>query len=419
MKYLKAVSYLLIMVAFFTSCEKETLLLPKSSEFNTQPFDIEQLNAKSSIEVYGGELYALSRYDSDYSGYSYGNVHLYNYDATNDNIEFNHNYSDGNTYLSTNFGFDYNYADGLIYLLAYSQHDYNGYRNLYIWDKETNSKTLIEQIISVTGNKKPQDLTFGNDGTLYFVFQGGEVNSYNVTTKTMSAFMNLSRSSGASGLTYDFDNDRLIYTTGAYPRYFYSVDLPSGTETFLFSQMIDNHCGDYRNSIEYVGNNKLIAFGLWGCNFNSIYTIDLTTEDNNFIGYSAGSYTKDVLFFVNPDVDGDGVLNEEDPYPNSNMSESLYFGRDYLDIDNKFVEPGVTMMDQIDNLINQINESYNGNEAKSQEGEDNWEELHKAFSTKLAHITYYWRINKLITAGERAKISSYAWGANIPYNEMR
>jgi len=118
----------------------------------------------------------------------------------------------------------------------------------------------------------------------------------------------------------------------------------------------------------------------------------------------------------NTDYDDDGCLNEDDAYPNSNMSETLSLGENtYEDIDNVKVDCGTFMQDQIDNLINQINDSYNGNANKSQGGGDNWDELHKDFTTKLAHITYYWRINKLITAGERATISSDAWGGNIPY----
>jgi len=115
------------------------------------------------------------------------------------------------------------------------------------------------------------------------------------------------------------------------------------------------------------------------------------------------------------DFDNDGCKNDEDAYPNSNLSETIYIGRNHYNIDNVFVDCGSTMQDQIDQLINEINDSYYGDHNKSDSDyEDNWEELHKAFTTKLAHITYYWRINKLITAGERAEISSDAWSADIP-----
>jgi len=145
-------------------------------------------------------------------------------------------------------------------------------------------------------------------------------------------------------------------------------------------------------------------------------------KNDSFLKGSNGYYMTgigSISFGECNDYDGDGCINSEDAYPNSNMSETLSLGENtYEDIDNVKVDCGTFMQDQIDNLINQINDGYNGNAAKSQEGEDNWEELHDAFTTKLAHITYYWRINKLITAGERAEISSDAWSADIPYRDI-
>jgi len=71
------------------------------------------------------------------------------------------------------------------------------------------------------------------------------------------------------------------------------------------------------------------------------------------------------------------------------------------------VKNGTTMMDQINDLVAEINSQYNG---------ENYTYLHKKFMTKLSYITYKWRMDKLITATQRSKISSCAWGANIPYN---
>ncbi len=126
----------------------------------------------------------------------------------------------------------------------------------------------------------------------------------------------------------------------------------------------------------------------------------------------------DVSFGDCIDFDADGCMNEEDAYPYSNLGEMLSIGENiYYDIDNQFVDCGTTMQDQIDNLIAQINDSYYGDYGKGDVQSNNWQELHDAFTTKLAHITYYWRINKLITAGERAEISSDAWNSDIPNME--
>ncbi|MFZ2430756.1 MAG: hypothetical protein WAW57_06380, partial [Lutibacter sp.] len=106
------------------------------------------------------------------------------------------------------------------------------------------------------------------------------------------------------------------------------------------------------------------------------------------------------------DFDGDGVLNEDDAHPNSDMSEYINIDGCNPNVKNVLVKNGSTMMDQITDLIAQINSEYNG---------QNYKTLHSKFMTKLAQITYNWRTAKLITTTQRTKISSCAWGANIPY----
>lgn len=106
------------------------------------------------------------------------------------------------------------------------------------------------------------------------------------------------------------------------------------------------------------------------------------------------------------DWDGDGFLNEEDAHPNSDMSEKINIGGCYPNVDNKMVKNGTMMMDQINDLIAQTNLQYNG---------ENYAYLHKRFMTELAQITYRWRMSRLITATQRSKISSCAWGATIPH----
>ena len=146
-------------------------------------------------------------------------------------------------------------------------------------------------------------------------------------------------------------------------------------------------------SLPYTGEYTLAVYVLNNCGANPP-TYNLVTNINSGC----------------TDRDGDGILNEDDPYPNSNMSESLYIGRDYLDIDNIFVEPGMTMMDQIDELIAEINEQYDG---------ENWDELHRDFTRAIARITYYWSKDRLITRGERGEIASAASSSNIPYGRIK
>ena len=110
--------------------------------------------------------------------------------------------------------------------------------------------------------------------------------------------------------------------------------------------------------------------------------------------------------YNNSDSDNDGVLNENDAHPNSDMSEFINIGGCYPNVDNVLVMNGSTMMDQINDLIVQMNVQYNG---------DNYNYLHRRFMSELAQITYKWRRAGLITPTERSRISSCAWNANIPY----
>ena len=405
------------MVAFFTSCEEEIT----SFQDNEVQKTAQSLTAS---EVPENILVAL------YPWRSTANLTVYYYNPLDDFIALE---TDGiSTYTGdNNLGFDFNYDDELIYILAGAGDEKalgGGYRYLYALNPGLEESQLISQIQSVGGSNRPQDLTFDNDGTLYIVFQGGEINTFNLETLVMSEFSEVP-SYGAVGLTYDFDNNQLIYVTNRGPVELYSVAIPSGNvnELFAFNDPScyddDDDDSDYSGAqgIEYVGNNKAIV-GSTYCEI--IYTLDLETQYTNYLlDTGEGNYIKDLMYisFANDDYDDDGCLNEEDAYPESNMSETLSIGdNSYEDIDNVLVDCGTFMQDQIDNLINQINDSYNGDYKKGDgEQEDNYDELHKSFTTKLAHITYYWRINKLITAGERAEISSDAWSAEIPNRDPR
>ncbi|MBI9041536.1 hypothetical protein [Lutibacter sp.] len=122
----------------------------------------------------------------------------------------------------------------------------------------------------------------------------------------------------------------------------------------------------------------------------------------NFIGLDAISFGQCIS-----DADNDGVLDNEDPYPNSNLSETLFIDEINTSILNKFTKTnGVTMADEMDNLINLLNAQYTG---------DNYNQLHKKFVSEVAKLSYYWYKSRLITSRERSKISSFAWSTSVPY----
>jgi len=420
MKHLKLLSFLSALALLFASCVDETSNLQNAEEQKAASF--------KTSEITTGNLYAL------YPWSSTDNIALYNYNPITDDIFLDESYLGSLNADDNNQGFDYNKEDGLVYFIAgfgddkpevLTKEGYSASRYLYSYNINTETTLLIDRLESQEGTSKAQDLTFGNDGTLYIVFQGGEINTFNFNTNTCSSYTYVD-SYGAVGLTYNFDSNQLIYVTSNDPVEVYSVAIPSGNveEMFAFYAPLGYDSDDEDSDsctaqgIEYVGNNKAIVSSTYGCDI--IYTLDLVTESTNLLLNPTGfeDSIKDLMFIHTDDFDNDGCINEEDAYPNSNMRSTLKIGPNYYySIDNVKVDCGTFMQDQIDNLVNQINDGYNGNAAKSQGGEDNWEELHDAFTTKLAHITYYWRINKLITAGERAEISSDAWSADIPNRE--
>jgi hypothetical protein len=110
------------------------------------------------------------------------------------------------------------------------------------------------------------------------------------------------------------------------------------------------------------------------------------------------------------DDDNDGVLDSDDVHPFSNFTEEFHIYEDYFGIDNQLARNGSTMMDQLESLIAAINAQYTG---------DNYNALHRKFTTELAKLSYYWYKDRLITSRERSKISASAWNAPIPSINIR
>jgi hypothetical protein len=63
------------------------------------------------------------------------------------------------------------------------------------------------------------------------------------------------------------------------------------------------------------------------------------------------------------------------------------------------------MMDQLESLIAAINAQYTG---------DNYNTLHRKFTTELAKLSYYWLKDGLISSRERSTISRAAYSATVP-----
>lgn len=235
-----------------------------------------EVQADLSIPFNGGtitnainNLYAI---DLNATG-GVNDVHLYNYDPTNDNISVK-------TPVVTStgpdqfFAMDYHPIENQVYILQNN----GGARSLYTFDLGTGATTLIDAMVSPLGDTQPQDMTFGIDGALYVTFQSGEVGLYDLGTGTMNAFADVGAAGtdGGVGLTYDFDNSRLLHASGTGSVNVNAVALSDGTVSFVTSFTVpDGGCGGTSQGIEYVGGDKVVSSTTFGC--DTVYTVDLNT----------------------------------------------------------------------------------------------------------------------------------------------
>ncbi len=274
-------------------CEDITVNLDETGIITIDPIDI---LGSSTTSGGGSTLYALNRLDAVNS------IARYEYDSETDAITIDPTFSLG-TGLNTHFGLDNDPTSSDIYIAAAISN--NDTRQLFLIDLEnpTDPLTFVTDIISVTGNNNIQAMTFASDGTLYFVFNGGEINSYDLDTNTMSALAFV-ESAGAVGMTYDYDNNRLIYATASSPVSLFGIDITSGTVTSLFSFFTPGtNSGCSAQGIEYVGDNKVIAGSTFSCNI--IYTLDLSTEETELLLNPTGSFPniKDLMLLGGLPVD--------------------------------------------------------------------------------------------------------------------
>ncbi len=243
-----------------------------------------------------GTLYALNPFSSNQ------NIAKYSYNTTTNDITLDSSYS-YSTGSDRNYGFDQNPLTGELYLLRRVPE--TGSRALYNIDleEEDGEPTFISEVLSVNGSNQVQDMAFGTDGTLYMVFNGGEINSYDIDSGNTEAIATVD-SAGAVGMTYDTDQNRLLYTTGSNPVNLFAIDNSTGTVTELFSFFTPgSNGGCSAQGIEYVGQGKVIASSTFGCNI--IYTVDLASQEADLLLNPTGSYSdiKDLMFLGTLPVD--------------------------------------------------------------------------------------------------------------------
>jgi hypothetical protein len=354
MKHLKMSMYLLLTAAIFTSCEKETTPLSEEPAMNVQgPKSIVEI-VKSGIDL---ETYfnSLPKPENTVARPAYSQI------LENPNLQFFFTPEDAPCDNLPTVDFEN------------ANYTYSGFPTPLDENSDNygfSAGAILPGIsFEIPGSPYPSNAFFvwtpSSDVLMSNSYEGDLVINFtagNVTNVSMDVF----------NLNYVNMN----------------ISVYGASNVFLGSTWVNN--GYYYNGV-YFGVKSIAA--ITKIVISSDYFTGLEGVDN-------------VSFGACNDYDGDGVLNENDAHPNSDLREYLNIGGSNTNIDNKMVKNGSTMMDQLNDLIAETNAQYNG---------ENYDYLHKRFMTKLAQLTYNWRMARLITATQRSQISSIAWGTTIPY----
>ncbi|OBX23709.1 MULTISPECIES: HYR domain-containing protein [Bizionia] len=245
-----------------------------------------------------GKLYGLIRNSS------VNNIALFNYDASVPSAMVDDSFA-GSSNLTANgshLAIDINPVNEVVYLLKQDDSGPTDISNLYsiTLQNGTLNPVLISSIASVSGSNNALGMSFGADGTLYFAFDTGEINAYNIATSTMSVFALVSSNGFVGRLTTDLKNNRLIHSTVSISSSFSiiltEIDLNTGVVNSLFTVETPNFCK--AQGIEYVGNETIIVSPTNGC--NDLISINLLTQTITGIGDVAdtSSSTIDLLYIA-------------------------------------------------------------------------------------------------------------------------
>ncbi|MFL0353000.1 HYR domain-containing protein [Xanthomarina sp. GH4-25] len=253
-----------------------------------------------------GKLYGLALYNEGIN-----DIALYDYDANTPTTTVDPSFTGSSTLAGgPHLSIDINPVDETVYLL---RQDYTGpetISNLYTITLQngTLNPVLISSLESVSGDPFALSMSFGPDGTLYFAFESGEINAYNIATDTMSPFSSFLYD-GTISLTTDLKNNRLIYLTSVYvsPRggggsfdlIFTEIDLNTGVKNVLTTGNILDAC--YVQAIEYLGKDTVVV-GLNNCGDGNL-SVDLISGSLTDLGPQATTLNNsiiDYLFIATP-----------------------------------------------------------------------------------------------------------------------
>lgn len=191
----------------------------------------------------------------------------------------------GTTGLYINYGLAFNDKDKKFYLIG--SDDWGDPRNLYRLNSSTfEAEELLIQLISTNGNQKPNAFTISPGGEVYIAYANGRIDKLDLNTMQASFHADVP-TGGAAGLTYDFENNRLIYA-GSYDPVALSEVLSDGTVNELFSFYTPGYYDDCSaQAMAYLGGGSILASSTFGCDV--LYSIDLNSQTTTLIAQPNGT----------------------------------------------------------------------------------------------------------------------------------
>ncbi|KAA3621632.1 MAG: T9SS C-terminal target domain-containing protein [Flavobacterium sp.] len=158
----------------------------------------------------------------------------------------------------------------------------------------------------------PLLFSFDVDGILYAADENPSngIYTFDPYSNISSPFLSFDLDVFESGITYDFDNHRLIATKRSPSNdvNFVAIDLETGVWEVLFEIPAVNNCR--ADAIEYIGNN-IVIMGSGYSTCKQIFSIDLVTQDITLLTAGTGYLVSDFLFI-------------EDEIPDATLSTSQF-----------------------------------------------------------------------------------------------
>lgn len=119
----------------------------------------------------------------------------------------------------------------------------------------------------------------------------------------------------------------------------------------------------------------------------------------------------DNVTFVNCDFDDDGCFDNDDPHPNSNLSETIVIDGCDSGVENGFTACGTTMMDEINDLIAKVS-------AEAQKPRSRYRRAYNAqgaFKMGMYFILAKWQSRRYVTRSDNSAIMRCVGRSNIDF----